>query len=57
MTRRLMEGAEAIGILVAVTGPRSLAAHDLVELMRGAGDAATSVGRDINRLFVNRSIE
>ena len=38
------EGAEAIGLLAAVTGPRSLAEHDLVELMRGVGEAAVSAG-------------
>ena len=38
------EGAEAIGLLAAVTGPRSLAEHDLVELMRGVGEAAASAG-------------
>jgi len=38
------EGAEAIGVFAAVTGPRSLAERDLVELMRGVGDEATSVG-------------
>lgn len=38
------EGAEAIGLLAAVTGPRSLAEHDLVELMRGVGEAAVAAG-------------
>jgi thiamine-monophosphate kinase len=38
------EGAEAIGLLAAVTGPRSLAEHDLVELMRGVAEAAASAG-------------
>ena len=38
------EGAEAIGVLAAVTGPRSLAERDLVELMRGVGEAAASAG-------------
>jgi len=38
------EGAEAIGLLAAVTGPRSLAEPDLVELMRGVGEAAASAG-------------
>ena len=41
------EGAEAIGVLAAVTGPRSLAARDLVELMHGVGEAATSVGAQV----------
>ena len=38
------EGAEAIGLLAAVTGPRSLAGHDLVELMRGVGEAVAAAG-------------
>jgi thiamine-monophosphate kinase len=38
------EGAQAVGLLAAVTGPRSLAERDLVELMRGVGEAATSAG-------------
>jgi thiamine-monophosphate kinase len=38
------DGAEAIGVFAAVTGPRSMAERDLVELMRGVGDAVVSVG-------------
>ncbi len=38
------EGAEAIGLLAAVTAPKSVAEHDLVELMRGVGEAAAAVG-------------
>lgn len=38
------EGAEPIGLLAAVTAPRSLAERDLVELMRGVGDAASAAG-------------
>jgi thiamine-monophosphate kinase len=38
------EGAEVIGVFAAVTAPRSLAERDLVALMRGVADAASSVG-------------
>ena len=38
------EGAEAIGLLAAVTAPRSVAERDLVELMRGVGEAAAAAG-------------
>jgi thiamine-monophosphate kinase len=37
------EGAEAIGLLAAVTAPKSVAERDLVELMRGVGEAAAAV--------------
>jgi thiamine-monophosphate kinase len=38
------EGAKAIGLLAAVTAPRSVAERDLVELMRGVGEAAAAAG-------------
>ena len=37
------EGAEVIGVLAAVTAPKSAAERDLVELMRGVGEAAAAV--------------
>ena len=38
------EGAECVGVLAAVTAPRESAERDLVDLMRGIGAAARSVG-------------
>lgn len=38
------EGAEALGILVALTAPRTVAAEALAEVMGGAADAVAAVG-------------
>lgn len=40
-------GAEAIGLLAAITVPRDADEADLTQLMRGVGDAAASVGGQV----------